>query len=194
MWRPERETQSSQRRDAVERQARIARQLRWTPTRPRRQRSEPRSIRCAASLSQGAATPLAADVETSWSRLLAGKSGIRRLPDAVVGDLPAKIGGVMPTREDDPSAGFDPNAVMAPKDQRKVDRFILFGLAAISPHDIISPVEVGEYVRDHIAGNRVVLLNATSHCPNLSAPEAVTAAIRPFCLILAPAGRRTTGS
>jgi hypothetical protein len=39
----------------------------------------------------------------------------------------------------------------------------------------------GEYVRDHIAGSRVVLLNATGHCPNLSAPEAVTAAIRPFC-------------
>jgi 3-oxoacyl-[acyl-carrier-protein] synthase II len=41
----------------------------------------------------GAVTPLAADVETSWSRLLAGCSGIRRLPDDVVGDLPAKIGG-----------------------------------------------------------------------------------------------------
>src|SRR5207247_10851541 len=40
----------------------------------------------------GAVTPLAAGVETSWSRLLAGRSGIRRLPDDVVGDLPAKIG------------------------------------------------------------------------------------------------------
>ncbi len=35
----------------------------------------------------GAVTPLAAGVETSWSRLLAGRSGIRRLPDDVVGDL-----------------------------------------------------------------------------------------------------------
>jgi 3-oxoacyl-[acyl-carrier-protein] synthase II len=78
----------------------------------------------------GAVTPLAADVEASWSRLLAGRSGIRRLPDDVVGDLPAKIGGVVPSLEEDPEAGFDPNTVLAAKDQRKVDRFILFGLAA----------------------------------------------------------------
>ncbi len=78
----------------------------------------------------GAITPLAAGVEASWSRLLAGRSGIRRLPDEVVGDLPAKIGGVVPSLEEDPETGFDPNIVLAPKDQRKVDRFILFGLAA----------------------------------------------------------------
>ena len=78
----------------------------------------------------GAVTPLAANVETSWSRLLAGRSGIRRLADDVVGDLPAKVGGVVPSLEEDPDAGFDPNTVLAPKDQRRVDRFILFGLAA----------------------------------------------------------------
>jgi 3-oxoacyl-[acyl-carrier-protein] synthase II len=78
----------------------------------------------------GAVTPLAADVETSWSRLLAGRSGLRRLPDDMVGDLPTKIGGVVPSREEDPEAGFDPNAFLAPKDQRKADRFILFALAA----------------------------------------------------------------
>lgn len=78
----------------------------------------------------GAVTPLAAGVEASWSRLLSGRSGIRRLPDSVVGDLPAKVGGVAPSAEEDPEVGFDPDAVMAPKDQRKVDRFILFALAA----------------------------------------------------------------
>jgi 3-oxoacyl-[acyl-carrier-protein] synthase II len=78
----------------------------------------------------GAVTPLAAGVEPSWSRLLAGRSGIRKLPDDVVGDLPAKIGGVVPSLEEDVDAGFDPNTVFAPKDQRKVDRFILFALAA----------------------------------------------------------------
>ena len=78
----------------------------------------------------GAVTPLAAGVEPSWSRLLAGRSGIRRLSDGMVADLPAKIGGVVPSLEQDPDAGFDPNTVFAPKDQRKVDRFILFALAA----------------------------------------------------------------
>src|SRR6516165_7447607 len=78
----------------------------------------------------GAVTPLAAGVEASWSRLLAGGSGIRRLPDDVVGDLPAKVGGAVPSLEEDPGTGFDPDAVLARKDQRKVDRFILFALAA----------------------------------------------------------------
>lgn len=78
----------------------------------------------------GAVTPLASDVETSWSRLLAGRSGIRRLPDEIVGDLPAKIGGAVPSVKEDQDAGFDPDAIMPKKDQRKVDRFILFALAA----------------------------------------------------------------
>ncbi len=46
--------------------------------------------------------------------------------------------------------------------------------------DAIAPVEVGEFVRDGIAGSEMVLLDATGHCPNLSAPEAVIAAIRAF--------------
>lgn len=78
----------------------------------------------------GAVTPLAADVETSWSRLLAARSGIRRLPSEMVESLPAKVGGMVPSLEEDPEAGFDPNVFLAPKDQRKVDRFILFALAA----------------------------------------------------------------
>jgi 3-oxoacyl-[acyl-carrier-protein] synthase II len=78
----------------------------------------------------GAVTPLAASVEASWSRLLAGRSGLRKLPDDMVGDLPAKIGGVVPSVEEDPEAGFDPDVILAPKDQRRVDRFIVFALAA----------------------------------------------------------------
>jgi sigma-B regulation protein RsbQ len=46
--------------------------------------------------------------------------------------------------------------------------------------DIIAPTAVGEYVRDHIPNSRFMLLDATGHCPNLSAPEEVTAAIRAF--------------
>ncbi len=46
--------------------------------------------------------------------------------------------------------------------------------------DIIAPQSVGEYVRDHIPDSEYGLLDATGHCPNLSAPEEVTAAIRAF--------------
>lgn len=46
--------------------------------------------------------------------------------------------------------------------------------------DAIAPVEVGEHVRDSITGSEMVLLDATGHCPNLSAPDQVIAAIRAF--------------
>lgn len=46
--------------------------------------------------------------------------------------------------------------------------------------DIIASEAVGEYVRDHIPGSRLVVLEATGHCPNLSAPREVVAAIREF--------------
>jgi 3-oxoacyl-[acyl-carrier-protein] synthase II len=78
----------------------------------------------------GAVTPLGSGVGRSWERLLAGQSGLRRLPDAIVGDLPAKVGGVVPSLDDDPVGGFDPDRVLSAKDQRKIDRFILFAMAA----------------------------------------------------------------
>lgn len=46
--------------------------------------------------------------------------------------------------------------------------------------DVIAPVAVGQYVADAIAGSRLVLLDATGHCPNLSAPDATAAAIAEF--------------
>jgi 3-oxoacyl-[acyl-carrier-protein] synthase II len=78
----------------------------------------------------GLVSPLGSVVEAAWSRLLAGRSGLRLLPEEMVADLPAKVGGVVPTKAEDPEAGFDPDAATAPKDQRKMDRFILFALAA----------------------------------------------------------------
>ena len=78
----------------------------------------------------GAVSPLGANVGISWSRLIAGQSGLRRLSDEIVADLPSKIGGVVPSIIEDPEGGFDPDTVLAQKDQRKVDRFIIFALAA----------------------------------------------------------------
>jgi len=46
--------------------------------------------------------------------------------------------------------------------------------------DIIAPTAVGEYVHANIPGSQFMLLDATGHCPNLSAPAEVTAAIRAF--------------
>ncbi|MFJ3009569.1 beta-ketoacyl-ACP synthase II [Pseudomonas fluorescens] len=78
----------------------------------------------------GLVSPLGSDVEIVWQRLLAGRSGLRNLPEAVVADLPARVGGVVPTREEDAEAGFDPDRATPPKEQKKMDRFILFAMEA----------------------------------------------------------------
>ena len=78
----------------------------------------------------GAISPLGCGVEGNWSRLIAGQSGIRALSDNVVGDLPAKACGVVPDIIEDPEFGFDPDRAAPRKDQKKMDRFILFALMA----------------------------------------------------------------
>jgi sigma-B regulation protein RsbQ len=57
-------------------------------------------------------------------------------------------------------------------------------------HDVIAPVEVGSYVHDAIPGSTLQLLEATGHCPQLSAPEETIDAIRGFLARLVPASRR----
>jgi 3-oxoacyl-[acyl-carrier-protein] synthase II len=78
----------------------------------------------------GLVSPLGSGVEVVWERLLAGRSGLRNLPEAVVADLPAKVGGAVPTTADDAEAGFDPDLATPPKEQKKMDRFILFAMEA----------------------------------------------------------------
>jgi sigma-B regulation protein RsbQ len=46
--------------------------------------------------------------------------------------------------------------------------------------DVIAPPEVGEFVHEHIAGSTLVTVDASGHCPQLSAPEAVTQAITAY--------------
>ena len=46
--------------------------------------------------------------------------------------------------------------------------------------DAIAPIAVGEYVHTQMPGSQLVILNATGHCPNLSAPEETIAAMKAF--------------
>lgn len=47
-------------------------------------------------------------------------------------------------------------------------------------NDVIAPLSVGEYVHRQIAGSELVVLKATGHCPNLSAPEETVAVMKTF--------------
>ena len=47
-------------------------------------------------------------------------------------------------------------------------------------NDAIAPLEVGQYVHDHLASSELVVLDATGHCPNLSAPRQLVDAMRHY--------------
>jgi 3-oxoacyl-[acyl-carrier-protein] synthase II len=77
----------------------------------------------------GMLTPLACGVEPTWQRLIAGESGAGPIESFDVSDLPVKIACQIP-RGDGSAGTYDPDQWMAPKDQRKVDKFIVFALCA----------------------------------------------------------------
>jgi 3-oxoacyl-[acyl-carrier-protein] synthase II len=77
----------------------------------------------------GMVTPLGDGVDTNWRRLLAAESGIRSIQSFDTSDLATKIGGEVPLG-DKANGHFNADLYMLPKEQRKVDKFILFGMAA----------------------------------------------------------------
>ncbi len=77
----------------------------------------------------GAVTPLANGAEESWKNLLAGENAAERIENFNVDDLACKIACQVP-RGDGTNGTFNPDYYMTVKEQRKVDDFILYGLAA----------------------------------------------------------------
>ena len=77
----------------------------------------------------GLVTPLGVGLERNWSSLIEGESGISAIQSFDVADLPTKIAAQVP-RGDIASGLFNADDWVAPKDQRKMDGFIVFALAA----------------------------------------------------------------
>jgi len=77
----------------------------------------------------GLVTPLGIGAEHVWKRLIAGESGIRSIQSFDVSDLPAKIAGQVP-RGETAAGDFNADDWVPPKDQRKMDEFIIFAMAA----------------------------------------------------------------
>ncbi|SLM64211.1 MULTISPECIES: beta-ketoacyl-ACP synthase II [Dickeya] len=78
----------------------------------------------------GIVGPLGCDSDIVWSRLLAGQSGIRTLPAEFTEGTGVLIGGQVPDRHNDPQAGYSAEDIVAPKERKKMDRFIEFALTA----------------------------------------------------------------
>jgi 3-oxoacyl-[acyl-carrier-protein] synthase II len=77
----------------------------------------------------GMLTPLGCGVEPTWQRIIEGKSGARRIEKFDVSDLPCKIAAGIPRGNGD-DATYNPDQWMEPKEQRKVDDFIVYAMCA----------------------------------------------------------------
>ncbi|AZO15786.1 beta-ketoacyl-[acyl-carrier-protein] synthase II [Mesorhizobium sp. M2A.F.Ca.ET.043.05.1.1] len=77
----------------------------------------------------GLLSPFGMGVEHSWRELLSGRSACRRVTEFDVDDLACKIAHIIP-RGDGSNGTFNPEAVLEPKELRKIGDFILYGIAA----------------------------------------------------------------
>ena len=76
----------------------------------------------------GMLTPLGNGVDINWKRLISGQVGIRKISDFDVSDISCKIAGQIPQKIDDPEAGLDIDQWIEPRDQKRIDRFIAYGI------------------------------------------------------------------
>ncbi|MCC8959856.1 beta-ketoacyl-ACP synthase II [Bradyrhizobium sp. Pear77] len=77
----------------------------------------------------GMLTPLGCGVDATWTRILTGDSGGKKIDTFEVSDLPSQVACYIP-RGDGSNGTFNPDQWMEPKDQRKVDDFILYAMCA----------------------------------------------------------------
>jgi 3-oxoacyl-[acyl-carrier-protein] synthase II len=115
----------------------------------------------------GLVTPLAAGRELSWARLLEGRSGAGLIDHFKVDDLPARVGCVVPRVDGrggggpDVEGSFNPDDTLNARDQRRVDDFILYAIAAAdeavkdagwTPEDEESRLRTGVMIGSGIGG------------------------------------------
>ena len=76
----------------------------------------------------GMLTPLGNGVNINWNRLISGQSGIRKISGFDVSDISCKIAGQIPLKINDTEAGLDIDQWIEPRDQKRIDRFIAYGI------------------------------------------------------------------
>ena len=77
----------------------------------------------------GIVSPLGVGLDHNWSSLMEGKNGFRKIDGFKIDDIPCQIAGIIP-RGDGSNGTLDPDQWVEPKEQRKIDAFILYGLIA----------------------------------------------------------------
>ena len=76
----------------------------------------------------GIVSPVGTGVEYAWKNILAGKSGVKKIDSFDVSDLASQIAGVPESGTD--VGQFNPDSVVDAREQRKMDKSILYGIVA----------------------------------------------------------------
>lgn len=76
----------------------------------------------------GLLSPLACGVAPTWNKLLLGKSGVKQITTFDVSDISSKIAGIIPINDEE--FAFNPSDYIDPKEQNRMDTFIMYGIAA----------------------------------------------------------------
>ena len=136
----------------------------------------------------GLVTPLGCGVTACWNKLLAGESGIRTIDRFETSDLPARIAGLVPRSGVDNA--FDPDDWLEPKEQRRMDEFIHYAIAAATeavidadwrPVDNDSRERTGVMVGSGIGGLRTIEEGALTLAEK--GPRRLSPFFIPSCLI-----------
>ncbi len=143
----------------------------------------------------GLVTPLASGVEESWKRLLAGESGAGPITRFDASDVTTKYACEIPLG-DGTNGTFNADDYMSPKERRKVDDFILYGIAAADmavrdagwmPEDEESRLRTGISIGSGIGG--LQLIEATTNVIRDKGPRRVSPFFIPGALINLTAGQ-----
>ena len=136
----------------------------------------------------GLVTPLGCGVAACWNKLLSGESGIRTIDRFETSDLPARIAGLVPRSGVDNA--FDPDDWLEPKEQRRMDEFIHYAIAAATeavidadwrPVDNDSRERTGVMVGSGIGGLRTIEEGALTLAEK--GPRRLSPFFIPSCLI-----------
>lgn len=140
----------------------------------------------------GMVSPLGMGVDHNWQAITAGKSGISKVTHFDVSDISSQIAGVIPrTDSESPSDGaFNPDLYVDPKEQRKIDDFTIYALAAAaeavedsgwSPTDEESQNRTGVMIGSGIGG--LGTMDNTSQVLHGRGPRRISPFANPAMLI-----------
>ncbi|MSO72092.1 MAG: beta-ketoacyl-[acyl-carrier-protein] synthase II [Rhodospirillaceae bacterium] len=143
----------------------------------------------------GLTTPLGTGVAGNWESLTAGKSGIGAITRFPADDLPCRVGGEVPLAEDHPYK-FIADTIVSPKERRRMDDFIVYGMAAAeeaikdsgwAPPNDEARERTGVMIGSGIGG--LATIDDTSKTLNAQGPRRVSPFFIPASLINLASGQ-----